>query len=107
MCFEKFIHGDNIRILEANRSKHQFCMLRVWVILTFFLLKKKSPPPKSYFPLCQGKVLTCYKFSQRVLGAKRGERSQVHYEVWKRPKQNTDILGFRFNAIILEIQAEY
>lgn len=90
-------------------------MLRVWVILIFFLLKKKkkkSPPPKSYFPLCQGKVLTCYKFSQRILGAKskipsRGERSQVHYEVWKRPKQNTDILGFRFNAIILEIQAEY
>ena len=61
---------------------------------SYFLFTQKNPPlPKSYLPLCQGKILTCYKFSQRILGAKskmpsRGERSQVHYEVWKRPKQN-------------------
>lgn len=53
--FKKFIHVDSIRILETNRSKYQVCMLRVWVIFIFFLLKKiPSPhrPPKNLISHC-------------------------------------------------------
>ena len=60
----------------------------------FFPQKNSIPPPptqKSYVPLCLKKFLSCYKFSQRILGAEskmpsRGERSQVHYEVVEKTK---------------------